>query len=83
MIRWISQIEGHNILEVEYSSGAKHYCRLGMYNNYIMTKTQENFINNSINVTVVISKFRKIKYYLDKKNPDPVILQRAKLKPQI
>lgn len=77
MIRFILQVEGQNLLQVVYESGANRYIYPDSWGDYThnMTKTQRDFYNNSI---VAFNKGfspweHRIKYWFRKESPDSFI----------
>lgn len=75
-IDYILQIDGQNLLQVVYKSGANRFIWLGD-SYYVMTKTQQDFMNNSMKVehkTRYWFEGRSTTYWLDKDNPNEAIL---------
>lgn len=76
MIDYILQVEGQNILQVVYKSGYNRFVGIDAYGLYKLTKTQRDFMNNSI-----IKEYKtpdgwrhNITYWLNKDNPNPAIM---------
>jgi hypothetical protein len=77
-IDYILQIEGQNVLQVVYKSGANRFIYpdgWGCYGPH-MTRTQLDFMSNSY--TVILDGWRNVTYYLDKNSPNKAILSAVK-----
>lgn len=73
-IDYMCQIEGQNVLQVVYKSGANRFINPDGWGCYgpNMTQTQLSFVSNSY--TVILEGWRNITYYLDKNSPNEAIL---------
>lgn len=87
MIEWILQIDGQNMLQIHYSSGCNRYVfpdEWGGYESH-MTKTQRNFIKESIKVKMLNADgwYKTFYYWLNKDNPNKAIMSQVRIKEQL
>lgn len=87
MIDYILQVDGQNMLQVVYKSGANRFIYPDGWGIYMtnMTKTQRDFIMNSIKVTMINADGwgKSIDYWLDKENPNKGILSSIRVKNEL
>ncbi len=77
-IDYICQIEGQNVLQVVYKSGANRFIYHDSWGCYRtnMTRTQLDFISHSFKVTY--EGWQNVTYWLDKDSPNKAILSMVK-----
>ena len=77
MIEYILQVQGQDLLQVVYTSGANRFITPDSWGCYgsNMTRTQREFMNKSIMVTLPPTGcYRAINYYLDGEHPNAAIM---------
>lgn len=77
MIEYILQVQGQNLLQVVYSSGANRFITPDPWGCYgpNMSRTQRDFMDRSIMVTLPPTGWgRAINYYLDGENPNAAVM---------
>lgn len=77
MIEYILQVQGQNLLQVVYTSGAKRFITPDSWGCYgsNMSRAQREFMDRSIMVTLPPTGWnRAVDYYIDGEHPNTAIM---------